>query len=169
MEIEQDKEIMGEFIIIGGDTSNEGGFTSVVKSRHKSLGYTRGIRILHKEVSSVNDEDYKIFCAECKLLLRIGNAGHPNIVRLISPPQIQEIKEVGKAATTKIAFAEMEWVKGKDVDFYINHITCTARHHQRRARHVLEGLPSGLFLEQLSRGDACAHDRSFRTRGSRSR
>jgi len=100
---------IGEYIRLGGGLPHGGGYTTVYMARHEKLGYIRAIRQLKKDILTENDEDYKKFCQECNLLLRLGNAGHANIVRIIQQPKIIDKK----------AFAEMEWVWGNDLETYI--------------------------------------------------
>jgi serine/threonine protein kinase len=97
-----------EYENLSGGSSYEGGFASVFKVRHRKLGYIRAIRILKEPVTGENDPKYLKFLNECRLLLRIGNGGHPNIVR-ISQPRI----------VSNHAIVEMEFVHGSDLLDYI--------------------------------------------------
>lgn len=53
------------------------------------LGYIRAIRELHGSIENQNDPIYKNFLEECKILLRLGNGGHPNIVHIYRPRLLQ--------------------------------------------------------------------------------
>ena len=73
---------LNEYIVLSSSTSHEGGYATVFKVKHKQLGYVRAIRVLKETILSENDIKYQKFLEECKLLLRLGNGGHPNIVRI---------------------------------------------------------------------------------------
>jgi serine/threonine protein kinase len=92
----------------------EGGFATVYKVRHNQLGYIRAIRVLNGEVSNENDKTYQSFLEECKMLLRLGNGGHPNIVSITQPRLLYnpDLKQ-------NQALVEMEYVKGIDLTHYI--------------------------------------------------
>lgn len=67
----------------------KGAFAQIYKVRHKDLGYVRAIKVLTEEVNEGEDDKvYKTFLKECSLLLRIGNGGHPNIIRIYQPRKI---------------------------------------------------------------------------------
>jgi|GEM_PF-886031 len=102
------KFILNDYEIISGCTSHQGAYATVYKVRHKTLGYIRAIRVLNQPVSGENDILYQKFLEECKLLLRLGNGGHPNIVR-INQPRFEQGH----------AMVEMEFVEGKDLNEYI--------------------------------------------------
>ncbi|GHT13635.1 hypothetical protein FACS189426_18820 [Bacteroidia bacterium] len=102
------QSIWEEYENLGSSTSHEGAFATVYRVRHKQLGYIRAIRILKEPITDVRDENWKKFLAECQLLLRLGNGGHPNIVR-INQPRLIGIN----------ALVEMEYVHGKDLNDYL--------------------------------------------------
>ncbi len=65
------------------DFIGEGGFAIVLKIRHKKWGYVRALRILNNVITNGEaDPVYKKFQEECKLLFRLGNGSHPNIVQI---------------------------------------------------------------------------------------
>jgi formylglycine-generating enzyme required for sulfatase activity/tRNA A-37 threonylcarbamoyl transferase component Bud32 len=97
---------MGEYEIL--QLLGEGAFASVYKVRNKQLGYIRAIRVLKETIADEQDEKYQKFLKECQLLLRLGNGGHPNIVRIAQPRLLQNH-----------ALVEMEYVQGKDVNDYL--------------------------------------------------
>ncbi|MDL2310152.1 protein kinase [Parabacteroides sp. OttesenSCG-928-B22] len=99
---------LGEYEIIASSNSHEGAFATVYKVRHKQLGYVRAIRVLKEIIHDEQDIKYQKFLAECKLLLRLGNGGHPNIVQIAQPRLLQ-----GRA------LVEMEYVHGADLNDYI--------------------------------------------------
>ena len=86
----------------------EGSFADIYKVRHEKLGYIRAVKMLHKSVSDENDPAYKTFLNECKILLRIGNGSHPNIVRIYQPRLIDNR-----------AIVEMDYVEGDTLNEYI--------------------------------------------------
>ena len=63
----------------------QGGFATVYKVRHNELGYIRAIRVLNATITSEQDPTYRKFKEECRLLLRLGNGNHPNIVHIYQP------------------------------------------------------------------------------------
>ncbi len=79
-----------------------GSFAAVYKVRHNALGYVRAIKISNEMVDSENDRSYKSFLNECKLLLKIGNGSHPNIVHIYQPRLINNH-----------ALVEMDYVDGR--------------------------------------------------------
>ena len=87
----------------------KGGFATVYKVRHKQLGYIRAIRVLNERIESESDKKYQSFLEECKFLLRIGNGGHPHIVRIAKPHLVEGD-----------ALVEMEYIKGHDLLQYLN-------------------------------------------------
>jgi len=103
-----DELLFGKYIRIGGSVSGQGGSATVFKVRHANLGYIRAVRILNYWIDNKEDPKYKKFVDECKLWYRLGNSGHPNIVRIIHH-DLMDNK----------AFAEMEWVEGSDLNDYI--------------------------------------------------
>lgn len=87
----------------------QGGFATVYKVRHKKLGYIRAIRVLNAVIGrGEDDEKYKKFIEECKLLLKVGNGNHPNIVHIYQP-----LLEGDRA------LVEMDYVDGMDLDNYL--------------------------------------------------
>lgn len=91
------------------DELGQGGYATVYKVRHNQLGYIRAIRVLN-EVIARGEEDlkYQNFLKECKLLLRLGNGNHPNIVHIYQP-LLKDQK----------ALVEMDFVDGKDLFHYL--------------------------------------------------
>ena len=86
----------------------KGGFATVYKVRHDELGYIRAIRVLNDTISNENSETYKKFLEECKLLLRLGNGTHPNIVHIYQPRLLDNK-----------AVVEMDFVEGSDLNKYL--------------------------------------------------
>ena len=81
-----------------------GGFATVYKVRHNQLGYVRAIRVLNEMVPDERSELWRKFIEECRILLRLGNGNHPNIVHIYQPRLIQNK-----------AFIEMDYVDGDDL------------------------------------------------------
>ena len=98
------KPFLREFEIKSKSTANEGGYASVYKVKHLKLGYIRALRVLHATIEDENDPKYLQFLEECRLLLRIGNGGHRNIVRIFQPRLVDNK-----------AFVEMEYIEGTDL------------------------------------------------------
>lgn len=63
----------------------KGAFASVYKVRHSKLGYIRALKVCNNFIEDENDRAWQTFVSECKMLLRIGNGSHPNIVRVYQP------------------------------------------------------------------------------------
>ena len=82
----------------------EGGYATVYKAKNLEYGYIRAIRVLNTHVESEQEKVYQNFLRECRVLLRLGNGCHPNIVRLYQPRHV-----AGRA------FVEMDWVDGEDL------------------------------------------------------
>ncbi|GHT84305.1 hypothetical protein FACS18947_1570 [Bacteroidia bacterium] len=99
---------LNEYSILSSSTSHQGAFATVYKVRHGQLGYIRAIRVLHETIVDEHGKTYQKFLEECQLLLRLGNGGHPNIVRIAQPRLL-----LGHA------LVEMEYVHGKDLNDYI--------------------------------------------------
>jgi len=99
----EEYEYLGELGKTGG-----GSFAQVYKVRHNKLGYVRAIRVLKAVITDENSKQYKDFINECKFLLRLGNSGHPNIVRVYQP------RLIGNKA-----FWEMDYIEGNPVDTFI--------------------------------------------------
>ena len=85
-----------------------GGYADVYKAKHTVLGYIRAIRILRQLVLSEDNAVYKKFLRECKVLLRLGNGCHPNIVHIYQPRLVDGHPLV-----------EMDYVDGVDLKEYI--------------------------------------------------
>ncbi|MDR0893818.1 MAG: protein kinase [Prevotellaceae bacterium] len=113
----------------------EGSFATVFMVKHHKLGYIRAIRVLNRYVDSEHSDIYKKFLEECIVLLRLGNGGHPNIVRIYQP-MLKEHK----------ALVEMDYVKGKDVFHYIKE-----QHHFVPAHEVVR------FVQDMSSALAYCH------------
>ena len=87
----------------------KGAYAQIYKVRHKDLGYVRAIKVLTEEVNEGEDDKiYKTFLKECSLLLRIGNGGHPNIIRIYQPRKID-----GKA------LVEMDYIDGVTLESFV--------------------------------------------------
>lgn len=86
-----------------------GGFAKVYKVRHNTLGYIRAIRVLNEPVTDENSRTYQKFLRECKVLLRLGNGSHRNIVHIYQPRLLENH-----------ALVEMDYVDGKDISHYLN-------------------------------------------------
>lgn len=89
----------------------DGGYATVYKVRHNELEYIRAIRVLKENVDDEDDPVYKKFISECKVLLRLGNGNHPNIVHIYQP-----LFKAGKA------FVEMDYITGEDIKLYIERV-----------------------------------------------
>lgn len=90
------------------DEIGSGGYATVYKVRHNQLDYIRAIRVLDKTITSTNDKLYLNFLEECKLLLRLGNGNHPNIVHIYQP-----LLRANKA------LVEMDFIDGLDLTHYL--------------------------------------------------
>ena len=86
----------------------KGGFATVYKVRHDELGYIRAIRVLNETITNEQGETYKKFLEECKILLRLGNGTHPNIVHIYQPRLLDNK-----------ALVEMDYVEGSDLNHYL--------------------------------------------------
>lgn len=87
----------------------QGGYATVYKVRHNNLGYIRAIRVLNAIIAhGETDKTYQKFLEECKLLLRLGNGNHPNIVHIYQP-----------LLKAQRAIVEMDFVDGKDLYHYL--------------------------------------------------
>lgn len=87
----------------------KGGFATVYKVRHNELGYTRAIRVLNETIVDDTSKTYQKFLRECKLLLRLGNGNHPNIVHIYQPRLLDNK-----------ALVEMDYVDGQDITHYLS-------------------------------------------------
>lgn len=85
-----------------------GAFAAVYKVRHRNLGYVRAIKISNEVIDSEKDHAYQSFLNECRLLLKIGNGSHPNIVHIYQPRLINNH-----------AIVEMDYVDGVTLNEYI--------------------------------------------------
>ena len=90
------------------DEIGSGGYATVYKVRHNQLDYIRAIRVLDKTITSTKDKLYLNFLEECKLLLRLGNGNHPNIVHIYQP-----LLRANKA------LVEMDFIDGQDLTHYL--------------------------------------------------
>lgn len=89
----------------------DGGYATVYKVRHNELEYIRAIRVLKENVDNEEDPVYQKFIKECKVLLRLGNGNHPNIVHIYQP-----LFKSGKA------FVEMDYITGEDIKQYVERV-----------------------------------------------
>lgn len=91
------------------DELGQGGYATVYKVRHNNLGYIRAIRVLNAIIAhGESDKTYQKFLEECKLLLRLGNGNHPNIVHIYQP-----------LLKAQRAIVEMDFVDGNDLYHYL--------------------------------------------------
>ena len=68
------------------DEIGQGGYATVYKVRHNELGYIRAVRVMNVVIArGEEDKTYQRFLDECRLLLRIGNGNHPNIIHICRP------------------------------------------------------------------------------------
>ena len=86
----------------------KGAFASVFKVRHAKLGYVRALKVCDSFIEDENDRAWQTFLSECKVLLRIGNGSHPNIVKIFLPRLIDNH-----------AVVEMDCVEGDSLHSYI--------------------------------------------------
>ena len=92
------------------DELGKGGFATVYKIRHNELDYIRAVRVLNETIVDASSKTYQKFLRECKVLLRLGNGSHPNIVHIYQP-RLLENK----------ALVEMDYVDGEDIMHYLKH------------------------------------------------
>lgn len=91
------------------DELGQGAFASVYKVRHNRLGYVRAIRVLNTVIAKgEQDPTYQKFLDECKLLLRLGNGNHSNIVHIYQP-----------LLKNQRALVEMDYVDGTDIYHFL--------------------------------------------------
>lgn len=91
------------------DELGQGGYATVYKVRHNNLGYIRAIRVLNAIIArGETDKTYQKFLKECRLLLKLGNGNHPNIVHIYQP-----------LLKAQRAIVEMDFVDGKDLYHYL--------------------------------------------------
>jgi serine/threonine protein kinase len=87
----------------------QGGYATVYKVRHNTLGYVRAIRVLNAVIAhGESDTTYQNFLNECRLLLRLGNGNHPNIVHIYQP-----------LLKSQRAIVEMDYVDGQNLTNYL--------------------------------------------------
>ncbi len=91
------------------DELGQGGFATVYKVRHNELGYIRALRVMNAVIArGAEDKTYQRFIDECRLLMRLGNGNHPNIVH-ISKTLLKEQR----------AAVEMDFVDGSSLMKYV--------------------------------------------------
>lgn len=91
------------------DELGQGGFATVYKVRHNELGYIRAVRVMNVVIArGEEDKTYQRFLDECRLLLRIGNGNHPNIVHICRP-----------LLKDQRAAVEMDYVDGCDITKHV--------------------------------------------------
>lgn len=95
-----------EYTLLG--ELGRGGFAKVYKVRHNELGYIRAIRVLNEPITDEHSRTYQKFLRECKVLLRLGNGSHSNIVHIYQPRLLENH-----------ALVEMDYVDGKDLAHYL--------------------------------------------------
>lgn len=86
----------------------KGAFASVYKVRHAKLGYVRALKVCDNFIEDENDRAWQTFLSECKILLRIGNGSHPNIVKIFQPHLLDNH-----------AVVEMDCIEGESLHTYI--------------------------------------------------
>ena len=90
------------------DELGKGGFATVYKVRHNDYGYIRAVRVLNETIVNESSKTFQKFLHECKVLLRLGNGNHPNIVHIYQP-RLLENK----------ALVEMDYVEGMDLSRFL--------------------------------------------------
>ena len=91
------------------DELGQGGFATVYKVRHNELGYIRAVRVMNAVIArGAEDKTYQRFIDECRLLMRLGNGNHPNIIHICKTL----LKE-------QRAAVEMDYVDGTDLMKYV--------------------------------------------------
>lgn len=95
-----------EYTLLG--ELGKGGFAKVYKVRHNELGYIRAIRVLNEPITDERSKTYQKFLHECKVLLRLGNGSHRNIVHIYQPRLLDNH-----------ALVEMDYVDGQDITHYL--------------------------------------------------
>lgn len=95
-----------EYTLLG--ELGKGGFAKVYKVRHNELGYIRAIRVLNEPITDEHSRTYQKFLHECKVLLRLGNGSHRNIVHIYQPRLLDNH-----------ALVEMDYVDGQDITHYL--------------------------------------------------
>jgi serine/threonine protein kinase len=99
-------DFLKEYTLLG--ELGKGGFAKVYKVRHNTLDYIRAIRVLNETVTDEGSKTYQNFLRECKVLLRLGNGSHRNIVHIYQPRLLDNH-----------ALVEMDFVDGKDLSNYL--------------------------------------------------
>lgn len=99
---------LNEYTLLGELGDGKGGFANVYKVRHNELGYLRAIRVLKEPVADEHCKTYQKFLRECKVLLRLGNGNHRNIVHIYQPRLLNGH-----------ALVEMDFVDGMDLNDYL--------------------------------------------------
>lgn len=110
----------------------QGGYATVYKVRHNTLGYVRAIRVLNAVIAhGEKDPTYQKFLNECRLLLRLGNGNHPNIVHIYQP-----------LLKAQRAIVEMDYVDGQNLtNFLADHSSLIPTHEVIR---LLQDISSAL-------------------------
>ena len=72
------------------------------------MGYIRAIRVLNEPITDERSRTYQKFLHECKVLLRLGNGSHRNIVHIYQPRLLDNH-----------ALVEMDYVDGQDITHYL--------------------------------------------------
>ena len=123
------------------DELGQGGFATVYKVRHNELGYIRALRVLNAVIArGTEDKAYKRFVEECRLLMRIGNGNHPNIVH-INRTLLKEQR----------AAVEMDYVDGLNLS-----------DHVARCRGFVPAGDVMVLIEQMSSALAYCHEDIYR-------
>lgn len=89
----------------------KGSFATIWKVRHEKYGYIRALKVSNEMVEDENDPAYQSFLNECKVLLKIGNGSHPNIVHIYQPDLIDNR-----------AVVEMDYVEGETMEKYLSRV-----------------------------------------------
>jgi len=113
------------------DELGKGGFATVYKVRHNELGYIRAVRVLNETIVDTSSKTYQKFLRECKVLLRLGNGNHPNIVHIYQPLLLENK-----------ALVEMDYVDGQDIAHFLKqeHNFVTAEEVIRMATQMSSAL-----------------------------
>jgi len=85
-----------------------GGFATVWKVRHHQFRNIRAIKELHEPIYDNDSKLYKSFCKESETLLRLGNGGHPNIIKIFR-----------SILYDHRAYLEMDFVEGETLYNYL--------------------------------------------------
>lgn len=103
-----DMAFLEEYTLL--DEIGQGGFATVYKVRHNELGYIRALRVMNAVIArGTEDKTYQRFIDECRLLMRIGNGNHPNIIHIS-----RAILKDQRAAV------EMDFVDGHSLSKYVS-------------------------------------------------